>query len=218
MYVPSGAYPLSAHLGGKVDVAGFRLGLHLVTVSDFRRFMDADGYRTAGFWSSRGWDFVRDLKLSAPRFFGEEKWRRFLTPHRPIVGVSFFEAEAYCSYLGGRLPTEREWEAAARGRQGFDYPWGAKWEEGVIAVRGEGPRVTWPVGTFARAAGPFGHHDLLGNVWQWTQTLSETGPVVVKGGSWASRQDQNRNGTWNAYEHRGRFSHVGFRVAYSVDR
>lgn len=219
-WVPSGSYLLSPRLGGRQPVEGFFLDRHLVTVARYRRFMEAGGYQDERYWDPEGWRMITTYRLTAPRFWGEARWRRFQRDDRPIVGASWWEARAFCRYEGRRLPTEREWEAAARGPAGFRYPWGPEWDEARVGVRGKGPRLTWPVGFFHRAKGPFGHHDLVGNVWQWTDDPSIPGqadsPRIVRGGSWASRPDQNDTETWNAYDRGGQFSHLGFRTAASA--
>lgn len=214
--VPAGDYPLSAHLGGTQRVERFWLDRHLVTVARYRRFIEADGYEERKFWSAKGWAFVRERDLTAPRFWDEPKWARFQRPVRPVIGVSWYEADAFARFEGRRLPTQKEWEAAARGPEGRTYPWGDEWDRKAAAVRGEGPRVTWPVGFFKAGRGPFGHYDLVGNVWQWTSDETEPGARdssrIVKGGSWASRPDQNTTGGWNAYNPQTQHSHVGFRT------
>jgi formylglycine-generating enzyme required for sulfatase activity len=213
--VPAGRYLLSERLGGAQDLEKpFWLDRYPVTVARFLAFIERGGHRDRALWSDQGWTWREANAITEPRFFGDPKWARFLRPGRPIVGVSWWEAEAFCRFEGRRLPTEREWECAARGSDGRAYPWGPEWEDGRIAVRGVGPRVTWPVGFFQRARGPFGHLDLVGNVWQWTADSLE-GTAIVKGGSWASRPEQNRTDHVNAYAKEQRHSHVGFRTCRS---
>lgn len=216
LVVPAGRYPLSDR-HGETEVESFLLDRDLVTVARYRRFMEAGGYEEKRFWHPAGWRMITDYRLTAPRFFFEAKWAPFLEPERPIVGVSWFEADAFCRFEGRRLPTEVEWESAARGSKGRLHPWGDEWDPEAASVRGEGERVTRRVGSFPKGAGPFGHLDLVGNVWQWTATPSipdaSDSPMVVRGGSWASRPDQNRTDNWNAYDRSAQFSHLGFRTA-----
>lgn len=216
--VPTGTYALSSRLGGTQEVVGFEMDRHLVTVARYRRFVDFGGYEHRDFWSVAGWRYIQRNEVGHSRFWGEDKWKRFVTPDRPIVGVSYYEAEAFCRFEGRRLPTEREWEAAARGTDGRRYPWGDEWDNRAAAVRGQGPRVTWPVGFFRKNVGPFGHFDLVGNVWQWTSDRAQPergneSPLVAKGGGWAARIDKNQTDVWNAFDPKDRHSHVGFRTA-----
>ncbi len=214
--VPSGVYPLSERYG-TTEVATFRLDRHLVSVARYRRFLDANGYREKTYWHPRGWRMITTYKMTAPRFWNEPRWVRFLRDERPVVGVCWYEADAFCRFEGRRLPTDIEWEAAARGFEGRIHPWGNEWDRHAARVRGQGARVTWPIGHFRRGVGPFGHYDLVGNVWQWTSTASvpddPESPMMTRGGSWASRPDQNRTDVWNAYDRVAQFSHLGFRTA-----
>jgi formylglycine-generating enzyme required for sulfatase activity len=117
-------------------------------------------------------------------------------PTFPVVGVSWFEADACARFFGGSLPTEAQWEKAARGEQGLTYPWGneADWTDVVDGRSGSltstphanirRHRVT-PVGSFASGRGPYGHHDLAGNVSEWCRDaymedpdLADTEPFV----------------------------------------
>jgi gamma-glutamyl hercynylcysteine S-oxide synthase len=215
--VPEGMYRLSERVGGLQHVDAFWLDRHPVTVDRYERFIESGGYDDPDYWDDDGWTWRAKKKIVLPRFWDEPAWRRFLRKNRPVVGVSWYEASAFCRFEGRRLPSERELEAASRGPAGHTYTWGDVWEEGRLGVRGVGPRMTWPVGYFRRARGPFGHDDLIGNVWQWTSDPAdpkdEDRAKIVRGGSWASRPDQNRTDSWNAYEPGAQFSHLGFRTA-----
>jgi formylglycine-generating enzyme required for sulfatase activity len=215
--VPSGVYRLSARIGGEQQVDAFWLDRHPVTVERYAAFIEAGGYDDREHWDDEGWDWKIEHDVECPRFWDEPEWKRFLRRGRPVVGVSWFEARAFASFEGRRLPGERELEAAARGPHGWVYTWGDVWEEGRLGIRGVGPRMTWPVGFFRGGRAAFGHDDLLGNVWQWTTDPKDPQhperAYIVRGGSWASRPDQNTNESWNAYEPGARFSHLGFRTA-----
>jgi formylglycine-generating enzyme required for sulfatase activity len=90
---------------------------------------------------------------------------KFRTPKRPISGVSHADAQAYCQWVGKRLPTEAQWERAARGSDGRMYPWGDDKPTRDRAVFGTNN--TADVGSRPAGAGPYGHLDLAGNVWEW---------------------------------------------------
>lgn len=95
--------------------------------------------------------------------------KRFRGPRQPVSSISWFSARAYCAFVGKRLPTEAEFEKASRGTDGRLYPWGNSPPGPTRAVFGQS--VTLDVGTHPDGDGPYGHHDLAGNVWEWLEDV-----------------------------------------------
>jgi iron(II)-dependent oxidoreductase len=164
-----------------VDVAPFFIDTAAVTNGAYLAFIDAGGYDEPRWWSARGWAHRRQTGLSAPRFWqreGETWWRlRFGTreqvpPSEPVMHVSFHEAQAYATWAGRRLPTEAEWEKAARwdpvtGRS-RRYPWGEQDPGPEHANLGQRHLRPAEAGAYPRGASPLGVHQLIGDVWEWT--------------------------------------------------
>ena len=138
----------------------FRIGRFPVTVQEFGAFLAEGGYSARKHWVKGYGEFKEP-----------EDWERQKQyPNRPVVGVSWFEAAAYCSWKGGRLPTEAEWERAARGPDGSRYPWGN--EPPLDASRANHARgVGHPtaVGLYPKGNSSEGLCDMLGNVWEWCE-------------------------------------------------
>lgn len=159
----------------------------------------------------------------------------------PVTGINWNQAEAYCRFVGGRLPTEAEWEFAARGTDGREYPWGAEapsdcdradWTSGGASCRGVGPS---PVGSYPRGASPFGVLDMAGNVWEWTadwyarsyaagSANDPTGPEqgsarVTRGGGWNNDQSDRLRATFREGQHPAFHDYdLGARCAYEPVR
>ena len=111
----------------------------------------------------------------------------------PVVLVSAADAEAYAAWLTRitgrrwRLPTNQQWEKAARGTDGCRFPWGDRFDPALLNSHDLGPFDTLPVGRFPKGASPFGMLDAAGQVFEWTRTVTTPGRRLVKGGSWDDR-------------------------------
>lgn len=204
-----------------------------VTFGQFSEFIQAGGYDTPSLWTSEGWAFCQAEKLSRPRFFGEAEWAHVTSAQQPACGVSFWEAQAYAHFVNKRLPTEAEWEKAARGEDGRMYPWGDDWDASRCSCRGGPTRAAPAVGGFPQGQSPYGVWDMSGGVWEWCSDWyqpdyyreaperSPQGPLqgrlkVARGGAWNAMPLQNRTANRNAYRPVARFSNVGFRCARSL--
>jgi iron(II)-dependent oxidoreductase len=167
-----------------VDVAPFFIDTAAVTNGAYLEFIDAGGYDEPAWWSPRGWAHrARGPGLSAPRFWqrdGQGWWRlRFGLCERvpagePVMHVSFHEAQAYAAWAGRRLPTEAEWEKAARwdpatGRS-RRFPWGNEDPGPAHANLGQAHLRPAEAGAYPEGASPLGVHQLIGDVWEWTSS------------------------------------------------
>ncbi len=152
-----------------------------VTVSQYRKFCEATGLKY-------------DWEVRKPEYGWLDNF--------PMVNVDWSESRAYCQWAGGDLPTEAQWEKAARGMDGGIYPWGDEWNP-LRCVNSTGNQRSSPleVGTYKKGASPYGVYDMAGNVWEWCRDWYEqcyyddapnnnpTGPAsgqkrVMRGGSW----------------------------------
>jgi iron(II)-dependent oxidoreductase len=166
-----------------VELAAFDLDAVPVTNGAYQRFIEDGGYRDPRWWHPEGWAYAQKAELSAPLFWRRdgEAWlrRRFgyterVPPGEPVMHVSWYEADAYARWAGRRLPTEAEWEKAARHdpETGVSrrYPWGdADPDEGRANL---GQRHLRPAaaGAYAAGAAPCGARQLIGDVWEWTSS------------------------------------------------
>jgi formylglycine-generating enzyme required for sulfatase activity len=143
-------------------------------------------------------------------------------PQFPVTNVTWNEARTYCAFAGGRLPSEEEWEKAARGSDGREYPWGneldcgrANWgnfeNEGPCAGKNPGKPIA--VGSYPQGASPYGVDDMAGNVWEWTASKydGDSNRRVVRGGSCCSYFVEPRAANRNAWDPEHRDGDLGFR-------
>lgn len=188
LMIPAGEFMMGSNDGDsdekpmhRVSVNTFYLDKYEVTHAQFAHFVEASG--THGEWQATGAN-------------GQDQ--------HPVVNVTWHDALAYCRWAEKRLPTEAEWEYAARGAEGRTYPWGNTWDAGRARIKGNNENDgTVPVGSFPDGASPFGILDLAGNVWEWTADWYDStyyrnsprnnpnGPSngayrVLRGGSWGS--------------------------------
>lgn len=202
----------------------FAIQKYPVTNLQFKRFVDDNGYECQEFWSQDGWKWRMEnestnnyfhhlpiAKRHTPYFWHDGKWNN---PLAPVVGVTWYECEAYANWLAKklgcevRLPTEFEWERVARGTNGNEFPWGNEFDRSKVNCasfwkqddnasfeRDTHLAGTTIVGQFKDGNTADGISDLSGNVWEWTNSWfeNEYKNRVVCGGSWRSYWRYIRN-------------------------
>ena len=225
----------------RVQLAAYLIGQHLVTVAQFAAFVKASGYRTTAEKEGSGYTFTasewKDAKgadWQRPR--GPDSDVKSKADH-PVTQVSWHDALAFCTWASQatgrtvRLPSEAEWEKAARGTDGRPYPWGSQAPDGERCNFNMEVTDTTPVGKHSPAGdSPYGCADMAGNVWEWTGSLfqaypyrpdddrediSGSRPRVVRGGSWFIFQWRVRCAYRDWQVPLCRNSDLGFRVCAS---
>lgn len=217
--IPGDSYAVGSDIGdaderpaADVRLKPYAVGKYEVTNAQYARFVHATGHKSAGDWKA-----------------GRVKWGDLA----PVVNISWKDANAYCAWAGLRLPTEAEWETAARGWKGHKYVWGDTWASGLcrngVGVAADGPSV---VGSHPRDVSPLGCLDMAGNVSEWThsqyieypydpwdgrESASGSEDRSVRGGAWdedvpSSFRSSYRGGQSPSYNG----SNTGFRCAKSL--
>ena len=214
VWVPGGSFTMGTEFDPvwnephtqQVTLSGYWIYKYEVTVAQYLAFCAATSRALPSFPSGDSWA-------------GKTGWADAALQQHPIVGVSWDDAKAYAKWAGVQLPTEAQWEYAARGPQGRNYPWGGTataadpnngWDETKCAnVRNSSDvqKSTWPVGSFPRGVSWCGAQDLAGNVWEWCadwygpySSSPVTNPIgpetrvsgVRRGGSWIDYHDDAR--------------------------
>ena len=173
--------------------------------------------------NSKYTEYMQATSKSAPKYWDNP---RFNKPDQPVVGVNFQEAVEYCLWAGKRLPSEAEWEKAARGEDSRKFPWGNEPDPTRANVLGlkDKYRYTSSTGNYLKGKSPYGVMDMAGNVWEWTsawyqpyQNSKHTNEMfgqtlkVVRGGSWNSNMDLARTAIRGKVLPKQQQSYIGFR-------
>ena len=211
----------------------YRISRYPVTVAQYQTFVAAGGYEDDGseeatqrlsrWWTPEGLQWKRDADIAGP----DENEPVFQTPNHPRVGVSWYEAVAFCRWLSEKLeqpialPGETQWERAARHTDGRLYPWGR--EEDDLTQRCNmghtGLQHTSAVGLFPGGKAECGALDMAGNVWEWCEDLYQADKPyrVLRGGSWSINDPAYLRCACRSFSVPGcRLNVVGFRVVWLV--
>jgi len=226
-----------------------------ITNAQFTAFVEAGGYRERQYWTEAGWKRKEQRGWTRPFDYGDP----FNLPNHPVVGTSWYGAVAFCRWLTGqlriancelriwrgnkletlnsrpetlivRLPSEAEWEKAARGVDGRRYPWGNDPDSDRASYKDTGIGTTSAVGCFPGGASPYGVEDLSGNVWEWCRTkwerdyenyqddndLAGGERRVLRGGSFSYVRGRARSAYRGWYDPLDRYDDGGFRVVVAA--
>ena len=208
--------------------SGYWIDKYEVTNEAYQAFVDDNGYLTEEYWSEEGWTWLKQQNV-------EQLPIKCVQPEiadHPRVCVTWYEAEAYAHWRGGRLPTEAEWEYAARGPKSLVYPWGNIFDPhkaNVVDSKG-----LTPVGDYPEGVSWIGAHDMSGNAMEWVQDWldydyyqkneqhdpqgSKTGNIKIeKGGWWGSNPFVARS-AYRHFEDPPTYQdyHIGFRIMTPV--
>jgi formylglycine-generating enzyme required for sulfatase activity len=191
MLVPAGPF-LSGPARSLRETGAFWMDTFPVTNEQFAAFCQGTGYRHPKFWAEG----------------------RMRTPRAPVVGVSWFDAYKYAAWAGKQLPTYEQWEKAARGKAGRIFPWGDQIDHNkAVYGQPEGSDAVAEVGTCPENASEYGLRDMVGNVWEWTDTWDRQDPEmkVLCGGSWVDPVEFLRLDVHLATNPKDKFDNIGFR-------
>jgi len=164
----------------EVTLEAYRIGKFPITNAQYAEFVAAGGYSKRRYWTTAGWERKERDGWTGAHDYGLP----YTLAQHPVVGVSWYEATAFCCWLTEHLresgelssdetvelPTEEQWEKAARGTDGRIYPWGDEPDPTRANYSDTKIGTTSAVGSFPSGASPYGVEDMSGNVWEWCQT------------------------------------------------
>ncbi len=155
-----------------VYLDAYQIGKYEVTNAQYKSFIDAGGYTNSAYWTTDGWSWRTSNNITEPYYWTSGQYNSGIAfPNHPVVGVCWYEADAFCQWAGGHLPTEAQWEKAARYTDARYYPWGSTWNASNCNCGLNTAPDTFtnssPVGFFTTGASQYGVYDMAGNVWEW---------------------------------------------------
>jgi formylglycine-generating enzyme required for sulfatase activity len=220
VYVPSGDFPMGAAADWDdeaprhhVYLEGFWIDKAEVTNAQYRRCVEAGACQPPAQDRSHGRDW----------YYGNPEYDDY-----PVIYVNWYDARAYCAWAGGRIPSEAQWEKAAGGNEGREFPWGDEPDLSRLNSAERGAGDTSPVGDYRAGSGPYGALNMSGNVREWTYSLyrpypyrdgdgreaaESSEPRVLRGGSWRDGLEQARVAARDKLEPGGRDEYTGLRCA-----
>ncbi len=200
---------LDEHPEHQVDLPAYYIDTYEVTNAQYKQFVQVTGRAEPFPWTQNGYNLLearlKASDLESVRWIATEYFKLDIDTRQvsknhllkimqdaqvskdrlPVASVSWQDANAYCRWMGKRLPSEAEWEKAARGRDGREYPWGDDWDTGKANV---GDDADWengiaPVGSYRNNTSVYGVFDMAGNVWEWTDSWYQ----AYAGGEYTSK-------------------------------
>ena len=203
-----------------VDLPTFYIDQYIVTQKQYAQFVQETGHRiphSATDYQKQGF-LVHPYREVRPYLWKEGYPPPHLHDH-PVVLVSVDDAEAYCTWRGQkesrhfRLPTEEEWEKAAKGTDQRYFPWGSHWDPHRLNTQEKGPYRTTPVARYPQGKSPYGAFDMAGNLFQWTRTplKPNSSRYILKGCSWDDAAGICRSAARHSRLQTSRHILIGFR-------
>jgi formylglycine-generating enzyme required for sulfatase activity len=203
------------------DVNPFWIAKYPITHQQYKVFLDdTDGYTDVRWWDASGSELAKEIRLANPSPIDIPR-----DNNRPATHVNFYDAQAFCRWLGSRLqrismrlelPTELEWQKAAQGDGDRLYPWGNEFDTSRANTRESNIVKTTPVTDYPEGTSPYGVIDMSGNVWEWCIDALDHNKTVLRGGSW--RFDARFATTTYRYFYEPDQGHgnIGFRIVTNI--
>ena len=221
VFVPEGEF-LYGESKERLSLSPFWIDKRPVTNAEFARFVQATGYITTAEGTGIGcantgkrWEDIEGANWRYPAGpgFGDRESKA----DHPVVQVSWDDAAAYAKWAGKRLPTEQEWEKAARGIDGREYPWGDQEPTRELCNFDKHEGRTTPVGKYSpQGDSPFECEDMSGNIWEWTASQDGVVGRVLRGGGWSHPAKYVRLVLRSVHEPEERYDTDGFRCVSDV--
>lgn len=232
----------------KVYLNSYKISKFPVTNKEYMKFIEDGGYQNYKYWLDDGWKSVQDNNWHAPMYWKKDtnsnSWfkhdfigNRKINPNEPVSNISFYEADAYCKWIGKRLPTEAEWEKAScwdeDKHRKMIYPWGNQISTKFANILESCLWSCAEINTYPNGKSPYGCQQMIGDVWEWTSSefvdypkfkseFSEyndkwfTNQKVLRGGSFATPKDSIRCSYRNFFRLNERWVFAGLRCAEDI--